>query len=169
MAGNIARKQTDREPSDGPLDFGGLSNHLGYCLRRAQLASFQNFRASFAALDLRPTQYSVLVLINNNPGRKQSEIAAALGIKRSKFVSLMAELERSNLAERRKAQSDRRSHALFLTEAGVQFMKKLDLAHQHHQDHLTAKVGEENSALLIELLKRIGEGGPFELDEADGE
>lgn len=137
------------------LDFGDMKEHLGYRLRRAQLASFQDFRTSFASLDMRPTQYSVMVLIHYNPGRKQSEIAAALGIKRSNFVSLMDELERRKLAERRKAEGDRRSHALFLTEEGERLMKKLERAHRRHQDHLIARVGDENRELLLELLRRI--------------
>ncbi len=155
-----ARRNTDSE-----LDFGDMKDHLGYRLRRAQLASFQDFKASFAALDMRPTQYSVMALIHYNPGRKQSEIAAALGIKRSNFVSLMDELERRKLAERRKAEGDRRSHALFLTPEGERMMKKLERAHRRHQAHLIARIGAENSELLLGLLRRISGS---EIPEDDG-
>lgn len=161
------RRVNARGGRDGELDFGDMRDHLGYRLRRAQLASFQDFKASFAALDMRPTQYSVMVLIHYNPGRKQSEIAAALGIKRSNFVSLMDELERRKLAERRKAQGDRRSHALFLTAEGERMMKKLERAHRRHQEHLIARVGEENGDLLLDLLKRISGTTPVEEDGSD--
>ncbi len=61
---------------------------------------FDDFARRFAALDLSPAQFSALVTIGANPGRRQSEIAGALGIQRPNFVAMMDELERRGLAER---------------------------------------------------------------------
>ena len=55
---------------------------------------------NFAELDLRPAQYSVLVLLGHTPGLKQSDVAAALGIQRANFVVLFDGLERRGLARR---------------------------------------------------------------------
>ena len=102
-----------------PLDLSALTSIVGYPLRRAQLAVFEDFNRRFAALDLSPAQYSTLVAIAANPGRKQSEIAGALGIQRPNFVAMMDELERRGLAERLRTPADRRSRALALTAAGA--------------------------------------------------
>ena len=91
---------------------------VGYALRRAQLAVFDEVIANFAELDLRPAQYSVLVLLGHSPGLKQSEVASALGIQRANFVVLFDGLEHRGLARRSPAPNDRRSYALYLTEAG---------------------------------------------------
>ena len=46
-----------------PIDVGPLARMVGYALRRAQLAVFDEFMAAFAELGLRPAQYAVLVLL----------------------------------------------------------------------------------------------------------
>ena len=63
-------------------------------LRRAQLIVFQDFFAAFAPFDIRPAQFSVLTVIERNPGLTQSQVAAALGIKRTNFVGMLDELEK---------------------------------------------------------------------------
>ena len=64
----------------------------------------------------------MLVLVGENPGRKQSEIAAALGIKRANFVALVDGLQNRGLIERLSLETDRRANALHLTEQGRDFM-----------------------------------------------
>ena len=96
-----------------------MKSIVGYPLRRAQIAVFEDFARRFAALDLTPAQYSTLVAIGDNPGRNQSEIAAALGIQRPNFVAMMDELERRGLAERMRSGADRRSNALGADRGGA--------------------------------------------------
>ena len=50
------------------VDLDGLTEHLGYLMRRAQIWVFQDFIRTLAAVDIRPAQYSVLTVINANPG-----------------------------------------------------------------------------------------------------
>src|SRR5262249_18812616 len=61
-------------------DLGRLVGHLGYFVRRAQLWIFQDFIRTLAKVDIRPAQYSVLLLIEANPGLSQSTLAQTLGI-----------------------------------------------------------------------------------------
>lgn len=113
------------KPEDGTmLRTGATTDIVGYRLRRAQLSVFQRFIAAFESLNLRPAEYSVLVLIDDNPGRKQTEIAQVLGIKRANFVALINGLDRRGLTERRAANGDRRANALHLTEEGARFLAK---------------------------------------------
>ena len=71
------------EPNEGDtaLQTDATTSIVGYRLRRAQLSVFQKFLAVFDELKLRPAEYSVLVLIGDNPGRKQTEIAEVLGLR----------------------------------------------------------------------------------------
>ena len=64
---------------DPQLRTDGTEDIIGYRLRRAQLSVFQRFLAVFDAFSLRPAEYSVLVLVSDNPGRKQTQIAEVLG------------------------------------------------------------------------------------------
>ena len=131
---------------------------VGYMLRRAQLAVFQDFIESFSKLKLRPAEFSVLAIIARQPGLKQSEIAELLGIKRANFVSLMDGLEQRGLAERRKSEHDKRSHALHLTEHGCQFVNRMiDVWNRHEGRVIEQLGGPERKEKLIGLLDRLHE------------
>ncbi|HWK67475.1 MAG TPA: MarR family winged helix-turn-helix transcriptional regulator [Rhizobiaceae bacterium] len=129
---------------------------IGYKLRRAQLAVFQDFLSAFSKMRLRPAEFSVLALIAETPGRKQSEIAERLGIKRANFVAVMDGLERRGLAVRRKAESDRRSHSLHLTPEGRRFVNKMGAVWAKHESRMTERLGGlEEKDRLLELLDRM--------------
>ncbi|WP_244423463.1 MarR family winged helix-turn-helix transcriptional regulator [Nitratireductor aquibiodomus] len=133
-----------------------LATAIGYKLRRAQLAVFQDFQKSFACVKLRPTEFAVLSLIATNPGQKQTEVAEQLGIKRANFVALMDCLETRGLAERRKGDIDRRSHSLHLTAKGSDFIAEISKLWAQHEKRIIERLGgEENRDALIALLDRL--------------
>ena len=140
------------------IDLGPLPELIGYVLRRAQLAVFQDFFAAFAPFDIRPAQFSVLTVIERNPGLTQSQVAEALGIKRTNFVGMLDALEARELTERRPAARDKRSYALYLTAEGAALMRRLKPVLKAHETRMIAKVGEEGRAALIALLQEIAEG-----------
>ncbi|MEO7222058.1 MAG: MarR family winged helix-turn-helix transcriptional regulator, partial [Devosia sp.] len=130
-----------------------VSSIVGYRLRRAQMHVFQQFNLHFAAYDLRPAEFSVLALIADNPGSKQTEIAHALGIKRANFVALINGLNARSLTDRRLIASDRRSHALFLTAQGERLMTKLSKAQAEFEAKWVGKLGgPEARDQLLSLL-----------------
>jgi len=141
--------------ADAPLDLAALTQITGYPLRRAQLAVFDDFSRRFAALDLTPAQYSALVAIADNPGRKQTEIAGALGIQRPNFVAMMDALERRGLAERLRSETDRRSHALMLTQAGVALVARARATQAAQEAAIVQTLGEEGRRTLVALLRRL--------------
>jgi DNA-binding MarR family transcriptional regulator len=139
------------------IDLGPLPDLIGYVLRRAQLAVFQDFFAAFEPFDIRPAQFSVLTIIERNPGLTQSHVAEALGIKRTNFVGMLDELEKRSLAERRRAR-DKRSYALYLTADGAALMRKLKPVLKAHEVRMIARVGEDGRDRLIALLTEIVDG-----------
>ncbi|MBO6901309.1 MAG: winged helix-turn-helix transcriptional regulator [Rhizobiaceae bacterium] len=133
-----------------------MSSIVGYVLRRAQLSVFQDFIESFAELKLRPAEFSVLNLIAQRPGQKQSEIAEQLGIKRANFVALMDGLERRGVAERRKSPEDKRSHSLHLTAEGERFLSEMLSVWNAHEQRIIQRLGgDAERDKLIELLGRL--------------
>jgi DNA-binding MarR family transcriptional regulator len=141
----------DLEPA--PLDLSGLTAIVGYPLRRAQIAVFEDFARRFASLDLTPAQYSALVVIGGNPGRNQSEIAGALGIRGPNFVAMMDELQRRGLAERSRSGADRRSNAVALTLAGVALLDRARAAQAEQEAAIDALLGRK---IRIELAATLG-------------
>jgi DNA-binding MarR family transcriptional regulator len=154
MVAATAAKEEARTPA---VDLGPLASTIGYVLRRAQLAVFDEVITGFAELDLRPAQYSVLVLLRHSPGLKQSDVAAALGIQRANFVVLFDRLERRGLARRAPAPNDRRSYALYLTDAGAKLLARANAIQAKVEARLAAKLGPGGREQLLELLKCLAQ------------
>jgi DNA-binding MarR family transcriptional regulator len=148
-----ARLPVDHEPPS--IKVGPLANHLGYLLRRAQVAVFQDFFAAFETLDIRPIQYSILTVIEQNPGLSQSQVSETLGIKRTNFVALLDTLEARHLARRAPTARDRRSYALFLTADGEALMGKLRVLASEHEQRLIDRLGADTHRQLFQPLRRL--------------
>lgn len=137
------------------LDFGILPRLAGYQLRMAQIAIFRDFADSIGDLDVTPGLFGVLVIIDANPGLKQSELARAAHLDRSTVVSIIDNLERRGLVERRPAQNDRRSNALFLTGPGTTLLKTLKQRVAEHEKRLVKHLSDDEHAGLLAVLKKI--------------
>ena len=138
------------------LRMGELSDLLGYSLKRAQLRIFEDFMRCVAPLRLTPAQFSVLLLLDKNPGRNQTEIANTLGILRPNFVAMLDGLESRDLCARIRSTNDRRSHILVLTDKGRAVLtraKKLVTA--KHEARLNELLGPANRSALLEMLATI--------------
>jgi len=140
---------------DASIDFGLLSERLGYVLRRAQIGVFRDFFAAFAPFDIKPGQYSILTIIERNPGLKQTQVCDALGIKRTNFVAMIDELEARGLVKRDEVPTDRRSHALVLTPAGEALMPKLHETSAAHEQRLIAALGQSRHAEMRAALSKL--------------
>ncbi|RXH21785.1 MULTISPECIES: MarR family winged helix-turn-helix transcriptional regulator [Bradyrhizobium] len=129
-----------------------LVGHAGYAVRRFQIWIFQDFIKTLGAVDIRPTQYSVLTLIGANPGLSQMAVAKRLGIERARLVHLLDSLEQRNYVKRVKSKVDRRSHALHLTTQGETALAKFKRLAAEHERHVEEKIGKENRAQLLRIL-----------------
>ena len=140
------------------VDLGGLTEHLGYLMRRAQIWVFQDFIRTLATVNIRPAQYSVLTVINANAGMTQMSLSKALGIERARLVHLLNDLEARKFVDRRGSKTDRRSHALHLTAKGRSALADIKALAQEHEQHLADRVGRKNHQLLVRLLSCFATG-----------
>ena len=156
--GTRTRKEASEEavPEDAALQLGELSELLGYLLKRAQLKVFEDFLRCVAPLQLTPAQFSVLLLLEKNPGRNQTEIAATLGILRPNFVAMLDALESRDLCTRMRSTNDRRSHVLMLTDKGRAVLARAKkLVASKHEARLNELLGPANRAALLSMLTKI--------------
>lgn len=151
-----AREIADDHEEVGQIKMGELSELLGYSLKRAQLRVFEDFIRCVASLNLTPAQFSVLLLIDRNPGRNQTEIANTLGILRPNFVTMLDGLESRELCVRVRSANDRRSHILMLTDNGRTILARAKkLVATKHEARLNEVLGPANRAALLEMLATI--------------
>lgn len=144
--------KTRRPDRNGEIGLDGLVGHAGYAVRRFQIWIFQDFIRTLAAVDIRPTQYSVMTVIGANPGMTQMAVAKRLGIERARLVHLLDSLEARNLVKRVPSRTDRRSHALHLTPGGESSLRQFKLLAAEHERHVDEKIGPENRRQLLEIL-----------------
>jgi DNA-binding MarR family transcriptional regulator len=156
VARPVAGQDLDASSDDGLLQLGELPGLLGYSLKRAQLRVFEDFLRCVAPLQLTPAQFSVLLLLDQNPGRNQTEIANTLGILRPNFVAMLDRLESRELCARVRSASDRRSHILVLTDKGRAVLARAKkLVANKHEARLIELLGPENHTALLEMLAKI--------------
>ncbi|MFO1167400.1 MAG: MarR family transcriptional regulator [Rhodoblastus sp.] len=164
--GAAAAPKDEAMPDSAPgAALGHLGNVLGYVLRRAQVAVFNDFRRTFAGYDLTPTQYAVLSILADSPGMRQGDVSAALGIKRTNFVAVLDELERRGLARRKAVAADRRSRALFLTPDGERLAGEMRRLQDEHELRLASLLPEGERDRLIGLLRQLTDGIGASADE----
>ena len=162
-AGMAESGRARKDPADGviegsTLQLGELSELLGYVLKRAQLKVFEDFLRCVAPLQLTPAQFSVLLLLDKNPGRNQTEIASTLGILRPNFVSMLDNLESRDLCTRMRSANDRRSHILVLTDKGRAVLARAKkLVASKHEARLNELLGPANRTALLSMLTRIAQ------------
>lgn len=137
------------------VDLGMLPELLGYHVRLAQIAIFADFNRCLEHLELSPGLFALLVIIEANPGLKQTRLAEAAHLDRSTLVPALNKLEARGLVERRTAPGDRRSNGLFLTQAGGSLVRRASVAVKRHESGIASSLDEGERALLLEMLDRL--------------
>ena len=143
------------KPTAAGLNVGLLDELLGYHLRRAQSAVFQHFALRLGHHQITPGQLGLLVLISNNPGVSQTDLARAVGIERSTLGEFIHRFESRGLVERKASTRDRRRHAVHLSTAGRRFLEAILPEVREHERELGEPLSAQERVTLIELLKRI--------------
>ena len=138
------------------LSLGQLNHHLGFFLRRLQIWVFQDFIQTLAPMKVRTAQYSVLLIIEANPGRSQAAIGQTLGIERARLARLLHELERRKWISRHASGSDARKHSLHLTAEGEKALAKIKNLAEQHEVQLAERVGSKRHTQLMDLLRDFG-------------
>ena len=130
-----------------------LNRFPGYALRRAANATAAELSARLAALDLRQSDASLLLLVAVNPGATSSALGRALGIERANMVPLLKRLEEAGLIEREAI--DGKSQGLRLTPAGLRRLAEARKIIEAFEAELLARVPAEHRDHLLPALNAI--------------
>lgn len=132
-----------------------LRTFVGYRLKRAYNIIRSDLLERLEPLGLRITTYSALVLVVENPGMRQSELATVLAIKRSNMVAIIDDLEGAGWIERRAVPEDRRAFALFVTDAGKTICRKANSLARENESALLHNLTAAEKRSLTGLLEKI--------------
>jgi DNA-binding MarR family transcriptional regulator len=137
------------------LDLSGLTDLLGFQLRRAQISVFQHFSRTVGGVGITPALFGLMMIVSKNEGLSQSRLAHALGIDVSTMVAMIDRIEKKGWMKRQKSNVDRRSHALYLTKAGHKLLDSLSLLVEEHENKFFNDLDLSEKKTLLALLKKI--------------
>lgn len=133
-----------------------LKDLPGYALRRASAAIMAKLARRLAALDLRPSEASVLLVIDSNPGVTQSQIGRLLDIARANMAPLTARLAARDLIVREAAGG--RSHGLTLSAPGRRLTQKAQRIVAQLEAELMERIPAAQRAAFLRTLKALFTG-----------
>lgn len=146
-----AKSVTQTDPAW--VDDSRLRALIGYNLKRAFNVVKSDLAVALAPLNLRVMTYTALVLIVDNPGLRQAQLADALDIERPNLVSLIDELEQSELVTRNPVPGDRRARALVPTAHGKRLCARANRVVEDHEARLFDGLGMASRSQLLAVLK----------------
>ena len=107
------------------LDASSLASSLGFLVRLAQQAMFEEFHRRAGDHGMTPARYSLLCLLRDNPGSPMTVLATALRIKPPNFAVLVGDMEEDGLVIRQLDPADRRRNLLALSPHGEATLQAL--------------------------------------------
>lgn len=137
---------------DEKIALGDLSNNLGYRVRRTQLWVFKDVSRRLAPFDLSPAQFSVLAVIDANPGINQLTIASALDIERAGLGRLVDRLEQQGMVTRTASAVHPRYYVLHLTAAGAKLLDRVRPLIAESEKALAERLGSNAYQRLLQAL-----------------
>ena len=144
-----------RAAGDSRLVASELAGSFGFLLRLANGVAQEQLGRRLGALDLRPTLYSLLLIIHENPGLKQQEVGQTLSIQQPNLVALINELVSRGLVSRTINAEDRRSYSLNLSAAGAKLLQQARRAHEINERKIGEAVHPLTPAQFRDALIRI--------------
>jgi DNA-binding MarR family transcriptional regulator len=137
------------QPSPDPCDA------VAFLLSQVGAHASAKFAERLEPLGLKPPHAGILRVVEQADGLSQQALGEKLGMFPSRLVGVLDELEELGLVERRDSPTDRRSYALYLTEAGRGALKEIGRVGREHQDALCAALDERERTQLAAFLTRI--------------
>jgi DNA-binding MarR family transcriptional regulator len=150
-----ATAPTDATPA-GKLAEAQLHSVLGYQLAQATISTTAVYtRMVGAPFGLRPVEFTMLSLINQNPGGSPAQLAKALAVSAPNISMWIDRLEAQGWVVRRRDDNDKRAQQLRLTARGADLVTKATEQVLLGEQEAFALLSEGERLLLIELLHKV--------------
>lgn len=155
MSHGVRRASETAVSNDSALPDRSLRGFVGYNLKRAYNAVQADVSRTLVAFDLRIGTFSVLSVISDTPGLRQSDVAAILSVERSNLVLIVDELERRKLIARQQDPADRRAYVLSATDSGQELYRRAWAAVRRQDQNTMAAIAPAERANLLNALQMI--------------
>ena len=144
------------DPAAHGLDQTSLSHVLGYHLAQADVPVKKIFFKFIGQpLQLRPVEFTILMLIANNENVTQKQLSQALAVSAPNITILLDRLAERELITRVRSETDRRSQHVLLTRKGATLARKAHEVSLTMEQEVLKQLSDAERAMLIELLQKV--------------
>jgi DNA-binding MarR family transcriptional regulator len=141
--------------TSAPALHAALTRHTGFLLSRAGMMAQRQFAAQLESAGLSLRMWGALNVLDHEGAITQHALGICTGSDPSTIVATIDELEEKGLVERRRHPSDRRAHALHMTEAGRTSLAEGRKLAAREQQQLLAPLTEDEREQLHTLLFKL--------------
>jgi len=149
-------------------EIGSMADAYGYLFRRAHALFGASYNDYFAGtgLNITPVLGGMLILIDENPGLSQIELARLMRIEGSSMWQNVTRLIELGYIDRRRQEHDQRAFALDLTERGRKAVPRIKAGMLRHQRDMMSVLSDAERAQLRSMLLRLIDEGERRRDLA---
>ena len=145
-----------KKNGNGGLDQTELKRHPGYLLARARFRAFRNYEQHIGRpLDLKPVEFSALLLVDTNEDVSQSQLSLALGVAAPNMTMILRRLEARGLLAREPSPRDGRIMHIVLTAQGRKLLRDARGAGKVMDKDWLGKLSPAEQGMLFELLNKL--------------
>jgi len=131
-----------------------VAEFAGQLFFRLWRASNTRTSEALKTIGLTPALFGLLNVLGARGGTIQQQLSADMGIDPSAMVTLIDELEREGLAERRRRQGDRRAWEVTITAKGRRRLQRARRLTQDVEDEVLGGLTADERRQLLTLLRR---------------
>jgi DNA-binding MarR family transcriptional regulator len=152
-------KRADKKPEQAVENPTGFSERLlgrtGFLLNKSAQKVREVYEAQLSPLGLTGKHYGVLAVLDEKGSITQHEIGKCVYIDRTTMVSIIDDLEKLGLVERKEHPTDRRSHAIFMTVKGRETFPKAHKLGLSVEKGFLECLSVRDQKELIRLLRQL--------------
>ncbi len=139
----------------GQYSMGVLDELLNFRLRRIRSCLTEKYRNETVKSGLRAGAFSILALIDANPGISQIDLARFAGYDQTALVGIIDDMESKGWTTRQRDPADRRRHQVQITEAGREALARLYEAAVENEREAREALSPEELEVFRIWLDRI--------------
>ena len=142
-------------PAVPPRLHEALLRHTGFLISRVGMVAQKRFAERLEQLELTTRMWGALNVLDAESPTTQGSLCKSVGMDPSSMVATIDELEAKGLVERRPHPTDRRAHALHVTDSGRATQARGRELARRAQDDLLAPLTPDEREQLHSLLLRL--------------
>lgn len=152
----MAHRDTPATPAGTSLSESTMETLLGYRLAQASVVTARVFADRIGRVfDLRPVEFTVLMLVVENPGVSARRLADALAVTPPNITMWIDRLVARGLVERERSATDRRAQHIRPTPQGRTLALDAARSAREGEEATLAALSPAERAMLGELLGKV--------------